>query len=237
MNYTILDASNEFAELSNNIGIFKIELCKELSIDFESDDFRLLTLDTIQQYLLSLTSYIRAFVDLQIKVNNPDEFLKILNVGLTKEQMEKIVYGFPIISLITMVHFQIDSFFGEICELKGKSQTGFYNRMMEVLDGIKIEDEEKKNYQNTLQCLAFFRNSFHNKGSHSIHRKKWKNGEEPKKGEIDRVFESKGLKIEFKHKELIVYNWKSAYLLVKESVETLYLLIKKLYLTEQTRDS
>ena len=95
----------------------------------------------------------------------------------------------------------------------------------------------KKNYQNTLQCVAFFRNSFHSNGYHSIHRKKWKNGIEPTEGEIDRVFELEGLKIEFKHKELIVHNWKSAYLLIEESVKILCLLIRKLYLSEQTQDN
>ena len=235
MEYTILNASDDFVKLSDTIGRFKEELCKELCIDFESDDFRLVTLDTIQQYLLSLTSYIRAFWDLQTRVGS-DEFLTILDVGLTKKQMEAIVYNFPIRSLVTMVHFQIDSFFGQICDLNNNPKTGFYHRMKYVLDTTN-EKDKNKDYQNTLQCLAFFRNSFHNRGFHSINKVKWKAGIEPKVGEIDRIFESEGLTIEFKHKELIIYNWKSAYLLVKESVGTLYSAIKKLYLTGQTRDS
>lgn len=239
MNYSISDASNDFAELSNNIGRFKEELCKKLSIDFKSQDFRLVTLDSIQQYLLSLVSYIRPFVELQKRVSS-DEFLKILSVGITtvKEfEDSRIIYKFPIESLVTMIHFQIDSFLGEICELKGSPQTGFYNRMKKISAQIKIDDTKKEKYQNTLQCLAFFRNSFHNKGFHSIYKGEWKNGIEPKVGTIDRIFNSENLTIEFKHNELITYNWKSAYLLIKESVETLKSVIKALYVIEQTQNS
>ena len=51
--YSILDASNDFVSLSNSIGKFKEDLCKELILDFKSQDFRLTFLDMIQQYLLS----------------------------------------------------------------------------------------------------------------------------------------------------------------------------------------
>jgi len=230
MNYTILDASNDFADLSNSLGRFKKELCKEKNLNFRSQDFRLVFLDTIQQYLLSLTSYIRAFVGLHQLVS-PDEFLKILNVGInTIEEYEesRIIYKFPIESLVTMIHFQIDSFLGEICRLKGNPQTGFYMRMKIVLDEIEIDTGRKEEYQNTLQCLAFFRNSFHNKGFHSIYKGNWKEGIEPQKGEIDRKFAAKESTIVFKHNELITYNWRSVFLLIKESIESLRFLIKAL---------
>ena len=77
------------------------------------------------------------------------------------------------------------------------------------------------NAQNTLQCLANFRNSFHCGRIHTINRNKWINGEEPESGKLDRVFNSGGSTIEFKHKVEINYNWKSAFLLIKESVEVL----------------
>lgn len=230
MDYAILDASNDFADLSNSLGRFKEELCKKLNLDFRSQDFRLVFLDTIQQYLLSLTSYIRAFVELQ-KFVSPDEFLKIVNVGInTIEKYEKsrIIYKFPIESLVTMIHFQIDSFLGEICRLKGSPQTGFYKRMKMVLDEIEIDTGRKEEYQNTLQCLAFFRNSFHNRGFHSIYKGNWKEGIEPQKGEIDRKFEAEESTIVFKHNELITYNWRSVYLLIKESVEIIRFLIEAL---------
>jgi hypothetical protein len=230
MNYTILDASNDFVDLSNSLGRFKEELCKELELDFRSQDFRLASLDTIQQYLLSLTSYIRAFVRLQQLVS-PDEFLRIVNVGIkTIEEYEEstIIYKFPIQSLVTMIHFVIDSFLGEICRLKASPQTGFYKRMKMVLDEIEIDNGRKEEYQNTLQCLAFFRNSFHNNGFHSVYKGNWKGGIEPQKGEIDRKFAAEESTIVFKHNELITYTWRSVFLLIKESVESLRFLIKAL---------
>jgi len=227
MDYTILDASNDFADLSNSLGRFKKELCKELNLDFRSQDFRLVFLDTIQQYLLSLTSYIRAFAELQQLVST-DEFLNILNVGINTIEESRIIYKFPIESLVTMTHFQIDSFLGEICRLKGSPQTGFYKRMKMVLDEIEIDTGKKEEYQNILQCLAFFRNSFHNKGFHSIYKGNWKDGIEPAKGEIDSKFAAEESTIVFKHNEVITYNWRSAYLLIKESVESIRFLIKAL---------
>jgi len=231
MEYTILSASDDYALLSNSIGRYKERLCNILSIDFKSQDFRLVALDSIQQNLLSLTSYIRAFVKLQQLVS-PDEFLKILNVGiLTVEDYEKsrLAYKFPIESLVTMVHFQIDSLFGQICKQKETPRTGFYNRMKEVMEGTDIERDDKNNFQNTLQCLAFFRNSFHNNGYHSMHRAKWEDGNEPAKGEVDRVFSQDGCKLEFKHNELITYNWRSAFLLIRGSVEVVQSLLVELY--------
>ncbi|MBW2339766.1 MAG: hypothetical protein JRF50_05350 [Deltaproteobacteria bacterium] len=227
MEYTILKASDDFATLSNSVGRYKEKLCKKLRLVFRSQDFRLVFLDTIQQYLLSLTSYIRAFVGLQQKVS-PDEFLKILNIGiLTVQEYEEsgIIYKFPIESLVTMVHFQIDSFFGEICRQKESPRTGFYNRMKEVLDGTDIGSKEKDDYQNTLQCLAFFRNSFHNRGLHSIQKVKWNDGAEPPAGDVDRVFSKQECKIEFRHNEVITYNWRSTFLLIEESIEVVKSLI------------
>jgi hypothetical protein len=231
MEYSIISASDDFALLSNTIGKYKEELCNKLNIDFNSQDFRLVTLDAIQQNLLSLAPYIRAFVKLQ-EIVPSEEFLKILNVGIiTVEEYEKsgLVYKFPIESLVTMVHFHIDSLLGQICKQKGDPCTGFYKRMKEVIDGTGIESGTKEDFQNTLQCLAFFRNSFHNSGYHSIYKGKWKDGNEPAKGEVDRTFSRDGCEIEFKHNELISYNWKSAFLLIQGSVEAIESLITAIY--------
>lgn len=231
MNYSILDASNDFASLSNEIGRYKIKLCKKINIDFKSQDFRLIALDSIQQYLLSLTSYIRAFMELQNRVGF-DEFLNILNVGIfTSEEFEnsRLIYKFPLESLITMIHFQIDSLFGEIGKQNGTSKTGFYNRMTTILDMTDLNQEEKADIQNTLQCLAFFRNSFHNSGYHSIYRGKWKNGTEPHVGDLDRSFSHDSHIIKFKHKELIKYNWKSVYYLIRSSVSSVFTIISNIY--------
>ncbi len=235
MEYGIIDESNDFASLSNSIGRFKANLCKELGLEFKSQDFRLVFLDSIQQQLLSLTSYIRAFVELQQRVSSPDEFLKILNIGIfTVEEYEdsRIIYKFPIESLVTMVHFQIDSLFGDICSKAETPHTGFYKRMKCVLDSTGIESAKKDEFHNTLQCLAFFRNTFHSAGLHTINRKKWKDGVEPAKGVLDRAFTRTRWKIEFKHKELAVYNWKSAFLLIQESVKVMQSLIMTIYTTK-----
>ena len=231
MNYSILDASNDFASLSNEIGKYKIKLCKQIKIDFKSQDFRLIALDSIQQYLLSLTSYIRAFIELQKRVS-PDEFLKLLNVGIfTVEEYENsgLIYKFPIESLATMIHFQIDSLFGEIEKQNGTSNTGFYNRMTTILGMINLKRGEKEDIQNTLQCLAFFRNSFHSNGYHFIHKSKWQNGTEPHVGDLDRSFSQDSHIIEFKHKEQITYNWKSVYYLVHSSISSVYTIISNIY--------
>ncbi len=235
MEYSILNASNDFVSLSHNIGRFKEKLCKKLNLEFISQDFRLVFLDMIQQYLLSLTSYIRAFVELQQRISSPDEFLKILNIGIfTVEEYEdsRIIYKFPIESLVTMIHFQIDSFFGDICSQAGTPHTGFYKRMKCVLDSTGIEDTKKIEFQNTLQCLAFFRNSFHNAGHHTINKVRWKDGAEPAKGVLDRAFSKAGCEMKFKHNEVVAYNWKSAFLLIQDSVEVMQLLIMAIYATE-----
>ncbi len=231
MQYSILDATDDFANLSNEIGMFKKKLCVDLNIPYSEegvklitpiDDIRFITLDSIQQLLLSLSGYIRGFMELQNRINNTKEFLAVLNLGVTAEQMENgLVYKLPIESLVTMVHFQIDSYFGEICSSLNEPKTGFYNRMVKVLEN----NSEKEKHQNTLQCLANIRNSFHSRGLHTIHKIKWNNGNEPQTGELDRVFENEEQLIEFKHKEVISYNWKSVFLLIKESVNVLKIVI------------
>ncbi len=192
-------------------------------------------LDTIQQHLLSLTSYIRTFVELQQRVS-PDEFLKILNIGIsTVEEFEdsRIIYKFPIESLVTMIHFQIDSFFGDICSQAETPKNGFYTRMKCVLASTSIEDKKKDKFQNTLQCLAFFRNSFHNAGHHTINKARWNGRAEPAKGILDRTFSKDEWGIKFKHKEVIAYNWKSAFLLIQDSVAVMQLLIMAIYATDR----
>ena len=221
MEMSILDASNDFSSLSNRIGRFKEDLCTKLNIDYTSQDFRLIFLDSIQQYLLSLTSYIRGFMELQQRTS-PQEFLNILNVGITTVEefkRSKIIYKFPIESLVTMVHFQIDSFFGMICEQNGTPCKGFYPRMKKVLGCTNIEETEKDGCKNTLQCLAFFRNSFHSSGRHIIDKKRWDGDTEPAIGHLDKVYSEDEMKIEFKHREVISYNWKSAFLLIDGCVE------------------
>lgn len=236
MKYSILDASNDFAQLSNEIGVYKKTLCECLnldfgSLDFGSQDFRLVALDSVQQNLLSLVSYIRPFVKLQELVT-PDEFIAILNVGIgSVEEYESsgLVYKFPIESLVTMTHFKIDTLFGEICSQNQNSKTGFYNRMKEVIKYSSLVSPQKESLHNTLQCIAFFRNSFHSGGYHTIAKSKWENGKEPSIGEIDRTFSSEDCHIKFKHNELITYNWKSVFLLIKASVDSVQVLISEIY--------
>ena len=231
MEYSILDATNDFANLSNDIGRFKVKLCKDFKIPYSEegvkvitplDDFRFTTLDSIQQYLISLMGFIRGFMELQNRIDDITEFLRILDLGVTPEQMDGgngkgLVYKFPIESLAIMIHFQIDSYFGQLCELENDPKFGFCKRMTKVLEN----HPKKENYQNVLQCLADFRNSFHNGGVHSISKNKWIDNVEPKKGTIDKTFKSGEFKIEFKHDDEIIYNWKSIYLLIKESVKIL----------------
>ena len=237
MDYTILDASNDFLQLSNAITKLEWELCGKVNIDSGSDDFRIITLDGIQQYLLSLTAYIRAFCALQIQLNNnTDAFLKILDIGIHNVQEfedKRIIYKFPIEWLVTMVHFQIDSFFWEALKSNWEKVEGFYKRMTKVLGHIKIDIKEEDKIKNTLQCLASFRNSFHNSGVHIISnmdKVKWMNGLEPQRGTYDKAFESEWLNIIFKHKEEVYYEGrKILYLLIKESIDITYLIMKKLY--------
>lgn len=217
MKYSILDASNDFVGLSNSIGKFKKELCSKKAIDFGSQDTRIVILDTLQQYLLSLTAYIRAFCELQKRCVTTEDFLRILNLGITRDQLDKIIYKFPIESLVTMIHFQIDSYLGEI-----SNQAKFYARVKDLFNPTVASEEC---YKNNLLCLSFFRNSFHGKG---IHRKYPRKVQPPiTKGEIDRIFECGGCKIEFKHDDPIEYNWKSVYLLIQESIEALKFLLRK----------
>lgn len=67
-----------------------------------------------------------------------------------------------------MIHFQIDSFLGEVCRLKRSPQTGFYKRMKKVLDEIDINDGIKEGHQKTstlsltyLQRIEDFPGQFH----------------------------------------------------------------------------
>ena len=131
-----------------------------------------------------------------------------------------------------MIHFQIDSFFGNICSQAGNSRIGFYKRLKCVLDSTNIENTKKDEFHNTLQCLAFFRNSFHNAGRHTINSAKWKDGTEPANGVLDRAFSKDGWEIMFKHNELVEYNWKSVFFLIQKSIEAVQSLIMVIYVTD-----
>ncbi len=215
--YSMLNASNDFSDLANDIRNYIIKH------NAEGEEISKSNLNKIRLYLLSLTAYIRTFWKLQEKVS-PEEFINILDIGFTAKALEHIklqdiVYGFPIKSLVVMIHFQIDSYFWKLCKIQNFHEKGFYKKMEHILKKI----DKDKDMQNTLQCLAFFRNSFH---SNELHLKYYKKTEqEPNKGEIDRVFECEQLKMEFKHKTIIIYNWKSVYFLIKESVKILMKII------------
>ena len=229
MNYSIVDASNDFACLSNSIGRFKENLCEQLGIDPTSQDFRLVCLDSIQQLLLSATAYIRAFAALQGRVFSPQEFIQILNIGpYTPESLERsrLIYKYPIESLLTMSHFRIDSLLGQICCEDGRIVTGFYRRVEAVLAMTNLTNEAKEDAKNTLICLSLFRNSFHNSGRH---KKNLKNSREMEDGSCDRIFDVEGYRLEFRHNELITYDWKIAFVLLERSVVATEQIIESLY--------
>lgn len=225
---SLLDASNDFVQLSKNIGEFKEVLCKEKNIGIKSQDIRLVTLDGIQQYLMSLSFYIRCLWRFQegIRHDNPlldrENFIKLLNqklgFNLSEEQLDGplgIIYVFPIRALIVMVHFQIDSYLTEITN----SNEGFYTKVN--------NSSLSKEHKDALFCLGYYRNTFHSSGLHKIHRSKWIDQKEPQVGEIDREFIFGDDSIIFKHKEAVTLNkwWKTATTLIEESVESLKSLI------------
>jgi hypothetical protein len=231
MEYSICDANKDFGILANEIRTFIIKN-NNSGDHLDESELDLITLNNIRAYLLSLMAYINTFCKLQEKVSE-DEFIKILDTGFNKKELEggsmtDIIYGYPIKSLVVMVHFQIDSYFGEICKQKNMPQQCFYNKMTEILKNIDNNETSK----NVLQCLSYFRNSFHNNGIHSIHNKRWEeiktqeDQHSPSNGRLDRTFKSEKLEIEFKHNGSISYNWKIVYLLIKESVNILKTIIK-----------
>jgi len=231
--YSICDATDDFAALANNIHDYIEEDLGERK-EIPQSNTELIMLNNIRAYLLSLVAYIRAFCNLQERMSKP-QFIEVLNIGFDANQLENgempdVIYGFPIKSLVVMAHFQIDSYLGYLCEKRGIPQIGFYRRIEEIKQFLVVDE----NMKNTWLCLASFRNSFHTNGGHKININKWGKDvkgkpKEPRRGMIDRAFEAAWLKngkriketLTFRHNEGIEYNWISAFLLVKESVEIL----------------
>ena len=194
---TIIESSNDLLNLSNEIKEIKDKLCAKEKIDYLSDDFRLQTLDMVQQYLVAIVVYIESFKKTEKAAGSRDNFIKEILPSISELQLygdknnEGLISRFPSRSFAIMVHFGIDSYLKEI-DKKGQS---FYERVV----NLPISDEKK----NVLDCLAAFRNSFHSAGRHGKYYKK---------------FISANSYIEFNPGEVIIYDWLGLYSLVRESV-------------------
>jgi len=218
--YSVLDATNDFAQLSNTIYQIKVELRDSKGVSLLSDDYRMVAFDSMQKDLLSAVAHTRAVAALP---NHSME--RTVNIGIDfgdRRQISAIFEKAPLESLVTMLHFRIDSLVKKLCDNFVKPPRGFYSRVIFLLDEVGPPRKTRKTHEDALVCLSYFRNTFHDGGQHK------KFGKGVRIAELDRKFSRNGHSIEFRHGKVIAYDWRKVYLLIEASVEAAEYLVMEI---------
>ena len=150
----------------------KRSVVKDGSLDYKSQDARLVALDSIQILLSSTGMWIHSYYSLANFCTLNGEFDKKLflhsvSSGLTINQTEQVMLDQIRLSQITLILFKLEKLFWNLLAhlemLPKKSRPGFYDLTSKILDISDIQDEPCKIAP---VALSYIRNSLHNNGIH-----------------------------------------------------------------------
>lgn len=169
----IMDVIPKFIELNKNLVRIREFVQNESTINYESQDARMVALDSLQQSILATCWWIQCYVSLanyHIKDRDFKEtyFLQSLGSGIDIHQTEKIMLDFLKFGLIIIPHFQIENLFHNILAHLNAvpEREGHGNLVNTILKECSLPTNGIE--KNTLVAFSYLRNSFHGNG---IHRK------------------------------------------------------------------
>jgi len=162
----------KFREIIENLEKIKRFMVKESSINYRSQDARMVALDSLQITISAVEMWIQCCNSLanchtRGKLFDEQQFLKSVGSGVNKDQTEMIMFDHLKLGFITLAHFKIDNLFQNILRhlnvLPGE-KTGYWTLTDTILKECSISPKgAEKDY---LIAFANIRNSLHNNGIH-----------------------------------------------------------------------
>ena len=167
----LIDALPMLLAMIKKLEEIKQSVVEKCTLDYKSQDARLVALDSIQVLLSSTGMWINALHSLErlSVVNgkfNKELFLHSLGSGLTINQTEQVMLDQIRLGQITLILFKIEKLFWNLLahlNMLQKDKSGFNNLTTKILEASNILDELLKNAPIT---LSHIRNSLHNNGIH-----------------------------------------------------------------------
>jgi hypothetical protein len=167
----IMDYIEKFKEVVDLLEVIKQGTVNKCGIGYESQDARMVALDSLQLTISSVGMWItglNSLANTHTRNGRFDSggFLKSVGSGLTIEQTEMVMYDHLRLGFMTLVHFKIDNLFHNILKHLNAlpSRSGYWNLTDALLEqcGMSTKGIEKQE----LTAFANLRNSLHGNGIH-----------------------------------------------------------------------
>lgn len=168
----IKDIIPKLVEMNKDLVKIREYVEKESKIDNESQDARMVALDSLQQSILAIVWWIQCYFSLANShmkdgLFNEKSFLQLLGSGVGQDQTEMIMFEHLKLGFITLAHFKIGNLFQNILRhLNGLpvKKTGYWILTDRILKECSIPPNGAE--KDCLIAFAYIRNSLHNNGIH-----------------------------------------------------------------------
>jgi hypothetical protein len=168
----IMDVIPKFREIIENLEKIKRFLVKESRIDYQSQDARMVALDSLQLTISAVGMWIQCCNSLANcytcgKSFDEQQFLKSIGSGVNKDQTEMIMFDHLKLGFITLTHFKIDNLFQNILRhlnVLPREKTGYWTLTDTIFKECSMSPEGAE--KDCLIAFANIRNSLHNNGIH-----------------------------------------------------------------------
>jgi hypothetical protein len=167
----IIEVIPKLRNIIDKIESIKNKVIHNSTVAYDSQDARMVALDSIQIEISAIVMWITSFLSLGNKctynhVFDEPEFLRNVCSQLGIEKTEEIMFNCLRLGFITLVHFKIDNLFYNILRHLNNSEPkkGYTNRVNRLVSECSITDKDAA--KKTLFALASMRNTLHNNGIH-----------------------------------------------------------------------
>ena len=161
----------KFRVLIEKLEEIKKEIVRQSGISYESQDARMVALDSIQISISAVCMWISAYNSLAngyTHENKFDEakFLNSVGSGIDISQTEEIMFTHLRLGFMTLAHFKIDNLFHNVLKHLNSlpTRTGYWNLTDKILDTCSISKTGTE--KDSLTAFANLRNSLHGNGIH-----------------------------------------------------------------------
>ncbi len=168
----IMDTLPIFKEIIDKLESIKQDVVNKSGIGYESQDARMVVLDSLQISISAVCMWINSFNSLancftKNGILNEKGFLNYVGSGLDIKDTEKIMFDHLRLGFMTIAHFKIDNLFHNILKHLNSlpSKTGYWNLTNEILNQCSLSKTATE--KECLTAFANLRNSLHGNGIHT----------------------------------------------------------------------
>jgi hypothetical protein len=161
----------KFRTIIEKLEELKKEVVSQSSIQYTSQDARIVALDSLQISISAVGMWINSCNSLANEYTNnnklnENKFLASVGSGVSLRQTEEIMYDHLRLGFMILVHFKIDNLFHNILNHLNSlpSRTGYWNLTDKILEVCSISKTGTE--KEILTAFANLRNSLHGNGIH-----------------------------------------------------------------------